>query len=97
MDPDYTNPDIPLLGWPVEPGWRQNTPRHPKSYSRNWELSDGFKWFKIRHDPQDDPEIEAARQEVSDREFEMWMAMIFCGFLLPIILMSVPSYLHALI
>jgi hypothetical protein len=34
VDPDYTNPAVPPIGWPLEPGWRENTPRHPKTYSK---------------------------------------------------------------
>ncbi len=83
---------MPLVGWPIEPRWDDNTPRHPKTYSRNWTFDDGFHLTRLRYDEQDDPELESARQHVAEMQLNAWMTMFIGGFVIPFVLMVLPAY-----
>ncbi len=92
LDPDYKDPSMPLAGWPIEPGWRENMPRHPKTYLKNWTFGDGFHLMRLRYDEQRDPVLEEARKNVSDLEFNAWMTVLLGGFVIPFVLFVLPAY-----
>lgn len=57
------DPDFPLIGWPVEPGWRENTPPNKYNYSKNWTFDTYFMTTRILWRQQSNPELEQARQQ----------------------------------
>ncbi len=85
---------MPLAGWPLDPGWRDNTLRHPKTYLMNRTFEDGFHPMRLRYDERPDPKRGAARQHVANLEFNAWMTLILGGFVIPFALFALPEYLN---